>query len=346
MFLENIKKILEKDLQSRREPSYRLKQANQAIYIDLINNWDKITNFSNDLREKLNKECSLEIKAKLLEERNGKSAKALIYLEDGLKVEAVLMKHNSRNTVCISSQVGCPMGCIFCATGNSGFERNLKWEEIIMQALYFARYLKKTDEQIDNIVFMGMGEPLLNYDEVIKAINILNDKEKFNIGSRKISISTCGIPEGIRKLIQEGKQFNLALSLHAPNDMLRSQLMPINQNYSIDKVLGAIKEYIKVTGRKVMIEYVMLKDVNDSESMARELVRLLKNKLKNLYFVNLISYNKSAGEADKTGEFEPSKEEQINKFKKILEDSNITVTERYRLGRDIKGACGQLAGKD
>ncbi|NQU99550.1 MAG: 23S rRNA (adenine(2503)-C(2))-methyltransferase RlmN [Parcubacteria group bacterium] len=331
MFLQNIEKMLAK------EPNYRLKQANQAIYIDLINSWDKATIFPNGLREKLNKEYSLEIKAKLLEEKDGKSAKALIYLKDGLKIEAVLMKHGGRNTVCVSSQVGCPMGCTFCATGNSGFERNLSSEEIIIQVLYFARHLKKTDEKIDNIVFMGMGEPLLNYEEVIKAINILNDKDKFNIGSRKISISTCGIPEGIRRLTQEGKQFNVALSLHAPNNSLRSQLMPINTNYSMDEVLGALKEYIKTTNRKVMIEYVMLKDINDSQDMARELARLLKNKLKNLYFVNLISYNK-------TGKFEPSEEEQVGKFKKVLEDLNVTVTERYRLGRDIKGACGQLAG--
>ena len=331
MFLQNIEKILEK------EPKYRLKQANQAIYIDLINNWDKATIFPNGLREKLNKEYPLEIKAKLLEEKDGKSAKALIYLEDELKVEAVLMKHGERNTVCISSQVGCPMGCTFCATGNSGFERNLTWEEIIIQALYFARYLKKTGEKIDNIVFMGMGEPLLNYGEVIKAVNQLNNPNSFNIGSRRISISTCGIPEGIRKLVQEGKQINLALSLHAPNDVLRSQLMPINTNYPIDKVLGALREYIKVTNRKVMVEYVMLRDVNDSQDMARELARLLKSKLKKLYFVNLISYNK-------TGKFEPSSEKQVGKFKKVLEDLNVTVTERYRLGRNIKGACGQLAG--
>jgi len=346
MFLQNIEKILS------NEPKFRLKQANQAIYVDLISSWDKATIFPNGLREKLNKEYPLEIKAKLLEEKDGKSAKALIYLKDELKVETVLMRHKGRNTVCVSSQVGCPMGCTFCATGNIGFERNLNWEEIIMQVLYFARYLKKIDEKIDNIVFMGMGEPLLNYEEVIATIRILNNKDKFNIGSRKISISTCGIPEGIRRLIEEDKQFNLALSLHAPNDRLRSQLMPVNINYPIDKIMNALKEYIKETNRKVMIEYVMLKDINDSQDMARELARLLKNKLKNLFFVNLISYNKfaegadqPAGEAGKTGKFEPSEEKQVGKFRKVLEDLNITVTERYRLGRDIKGACGQLAGK-
>ncbi len=332
MFLENIRKILS------NEPKFRLKQAEKAIFVDLIENWSEATIFSKDLRRKLNKDCSLDIKAKLLEEKDKKSAKTLIYLDDNFKIETVLMKHRTRNTVCISSQVGCPMGCIFCATGNIGFERNLIGEEIIIQVLYWARYLKKTDEKIDNVVFMGMGEPLLNYEEVIKAIHILNDKEKFNIGSRRISISTCGIPEGIRRLISEGKQINLALSLHAPNGRLRSQLMPVNTNYPIEKVLKAVKEYIKETNRKVMIEYVMLRDINDSQDMARELANLLKDNLKHLFFVNLINYNE-------TGKFKSSYPDQIGKFKRILENENITVVERYKFGQNIKGACGQLAGE-
>lgn len=333
MFLQKIKKIFEK------EPKFRLKQAEKAIFVDLIDDWSKATIFSKDLREKLNKECLLEIKAKLLEEKDKDSAKALIYLEDDKKFETVLMKHKGRNTVCISSQAGCPMGCLFCATGNSGFERNLNYDEIILQVIYWARYLKKENERVDNVVFMGMGEPLLNYEEIIKAINILNDKEKFGIGSRKISISTCGIPEGIRKLIKEGRQVNLALSLHASNDRLRSQLMPINQNHNIEKVLNATREYINNTGRKVMIEYVLLGGINDSQDSARELANLLKDRLKHLFFVNLISYNE-------TGKFRASSDEQIRKFKNILENENIVVVERYRFGQNIKGACGQLAGED
>lgn len=338
MFLKSIKNILEK------EPSYRLKQADKAIFKHLIGDWKEATIFSNDLRKKLNEDCPLEIKAKLFKENKDNACKALIYLEDGNAIETVLMRHKKRNTICLSSQVGCPMSCVFCATGKSGFRRNLNSEEIILQALYWGRFLKSKNKNINNVVFMGMGEPLLNYDEVIKAIRILNDKDKFNIGARRISISTCGIPEGIRKLMRENKQINLALSLHAPNDRLRSYLMPINKEYSINKILGALREYIKTSNRKVMIEYVMLDGVNDSQDMARELARLLKDKLKNLYFVNLIAYNKSAEEADKTGQFRSSSPDQINKFKRILEDSGITVVERYRFGRDIKGACGQLAG--
>lgn len=331
MFVNCVQKILKK------QPKFRLKQAEKAIFVDLIDSWDNATIFSKDLREKLNKECPLKIKDKLLEEEDKNTAKALIFLEDDQKVETVLMKHKNRNTVCISSQVGCPMGCLFCATGNLGFERNLTCEEIILQVIFWARYLKKIGGRVDNIVFMGMGEPLLNYDEVRKAINILNDKEKFGIGSRKISISTCGIPEGIKKLMQEGKQVNLALSLHASNDRLRSEIMPINKKHNIDKVLGAVKDYIDNTGRKVMIEYVLLSGINDAQDNARELARFLKKELKHLFFVNLINYNE-------TGRFRPSSLEQTRKFKNILENENIIVVERYRFGQNIKGACGQLAG--
>lgn len=331
MFLVKIEEKL------KNEPRYRLQQAQKAIYVDLISDWEEATIFSKNLRKELDKRCSLEIKAMLLEEGDKKSAKALIYFKDELRIETVLMKHKDRNTVCLSSQIGCPMGCLFCATGNLGFERNLTFEEIIVQVIYWARYLKKLNERIDNVVFMGMGEPLLNYKEVKKAINILNDKNKFNIGSRKISISTCGIPEEIKRLAKENRQVNLALSLHASNNRLRSELMPINKKYSLDKVLGAVKDYIDNTGRKVMIEYVMLAGINDSQDNARELARLLRDKLKHLFFVNLIVYND-------TGRFKPSSPEQIRKFKRILENENIVVVERFRLGRNIKGACGQLAG--
>jgi 23S rRNA (adenine2503-C2)-methyltransferase len=337
MLIKNLKEILSS------EPAYRFKQADKAIYVDLISNWDEATIFSLNLREKLNKECPLSIKSKLFEDSD--ALKALIYLEDKNAIETVLMRHRGRNTVCLSSQVGCPVGCLFCATGNMGFERNLTFEEIIIQVLYWARYLKKVNQRVNNIVFMGMGEPFLNYDEVMKAVEILNDPNRFNIGSRKISISTCGIPDGIKELSREKYQLSLAFSLHAANERLRSEIMPINKSYPLGKVLDSIREYIKITKRKVMIEYVMLADVNDTEDDARELVRLLKNNLENLYFVNLISYNKSAEEADQIGKFKPSSADKIAKFKKILENSQITVIERYRFGRNIKGACGQLAGE-
>jgi 23S rRNA (adenine2503-C2)-methyltransferase len=217
-----------------------------------------------------------------------------------------------------------------------GFKRNLEIWEIIEQVLFFARYLKKNKERINNIVFMGMGEPFLNYKNVIESIKILNDKDGFNFGIRHFSISTVGIVEGIEELIKENLQINLAISIHAPNDDLRLKLMPINKTYSIQKILNVVNDYIEKTKRRVMFEYVMIKNVNDSEENAKELAKLMK---KPLYFVNLISFNP-------TGTFNPSSPLKIKKFKEILEKRGITVTQRYRFGQDIEGACGQLATKD
>ncbi len=258
-------------------------------------------------------------------------------VKDGSKIESVLMKHeDGRRTVCVSSQVGCSVGCKFCATGQQGFKRNLTSGEIIEQVLFFARLLKKTKEKVTNVVFMGMGEPFLNYDNVIGAIKILNDKNGFNLGSRHFSISTAGIVEGIEKLSEEKLQVNLAISLHAPNNELRSKLMPINKIYPIEKILAAVDDYIKKTNRKVMFEYLMINGVNDSEEEAEELVKILK---KPLYFINLISFN-PVGHSD----FKPSPGWKIKKFKEVLEKNDIPVTQRYRFGREIKAACGQLAG--
>ncbi len=308
------------------EPKFRLKQIDEAIYDKAIAGWDEATTLSKPLREKLKKECPLGIKGKIFKSEDGKTEKALIG-----KVEAVLMKHkDGRATVCVSCQEGCPMGCSFCATGKMGFCRNLTAEEMVSQVLFF----KRQGEDISNVVFMGMGEPFLNYDEVLKAVRILNSK--MGLGARRISISTCGIIDGIKKLAKEDLQVNLALSLHAPNNKLRSQLMPVNNRYSLDKVLSAINDYIKRTNRRVMLEYVMLDKVNDSEEHAKELAWLLKNSLSGLYMVNLINYNQ-------TGKYKPS--ENIEKFKEVLEQEHVPVTRRYSFGQDIKGACGQLATK-
>lgn len=315
------------------EPKYRLKQANSAIFVNLIESWKDATFFSPDLREKLEKECDLSIKAQTLVSKSKDSIKAKITLKDNLQIETVLMRHqDGRNTVCVSSQVGCPLACGFCATGSMGFKRNLDYLEIIEQVLFFSRYLKKENSRVSNIVFMGMGEPFLNYDNVLKAIKILNDKDFFNIGARNISISTSGIVEGIERLAKEGLQVNLAISLHAPNNELRSSIMPINKKYSIDDVLRAVDGYIKETKRKVMFEYLLIKDLNDSDESAKELVKLMK---KPLHFVNLIMYNE-------TGKFKPSTKERVEAFKKILKKEKIEFTERYRFGQDIKAACGQF----
>jgi len=207
----------------------------------LIEDWDKATSLPLSLREKLKKEVPLTIKAKLLQSKDKKTIKALLELEDGIKIESVLMLHNdNRSTVCVSSQAGCALGCLFCATGQLGFKRNLDYWEILEQVLLFARHQK-----ISNVVFMGMGEPFLNYDNVLKAVRIINDPHCFNIGARKISISTVGLFSGIEKLIEEDIQVNLSISLHAPNNELRSKLMPINKKYPLDKVLKKLMNTLK-----------------------------------------------------------------------------------------------------
>ena len=325
------------------EPVFRLNQAKRAIFRDLIEDWHSATTLALAWREKLAGECPLEIKAEVFVSKDGRSAKALITLEDGAKVETVLMRHQGikskqdRNTICVSSQIGCPLECVFCATGQLGFKRNLTAGEIIEQVLFWGRWLKNDCGAINNVVFMGMGEPFLNYDNVMAAIKIINDKDAFNIGSRHISVSTVGIVEGINKFALEPLQANLAISLHAPDDGLRTQLMPVNKQYPLGEVLSAAVGYIKKTNRKLMFEYLMIKDFNDSEACAKKLAALLKELPQHLIMVNLISYNQ-------TGVFSPSPAAQIKKFKNILMKANIQAIERFRFGQDIKGACGQLAG--
>ncbi|MFA5432126.1 MAG: 23S rRNA (adenine(2503)-C(2))-methyltransferase RlmN [Candidatus Paceibacterota bacterium] len=320
--------LIEEKLKS--QPKYRIKQVHKLIFQDLIEDWNSASVLPIALREELKKFCSLEIKHQIFDE--GNTLKALIELEDGLKIESVLMKHTSdRSTVCVSSQVGCPLACSFCATGTMGLKRNLTAEEIVMQVLLFARICKVT-----NIVFMGMGEPFLNYDNVIEAIRMLNSAEYLNIGSRKISVSTSGIVEGIEKFMNEDLQVNLSISLHAPNDGLRSKLMPVNKKYPLRELMEAVDRYVLKTNRKVMFEYLMIEGENDSLECAYELAQLMK---KPLYMVNLIVYNP-------TGKFKASDSKTIKMFKECLEGEGIFTTQRYEFGRGIKAACGQLVTEE
>jgi 23S rRNA (adenine2503-C2)-methyltransferase len=318
----------------KTEPKYRIKQANEAVFKNFISDWSEATFFSKELRDLLNKECPLEIKADVLVSKDKDSVKAKITLTDGLQIETVLMRHkDGRNTVCVSCQVGCPLGCLFCATGKMGLKRNLTVNEIVEQVIFFDRYLKPENEHTTNITFMGMGEPFLNYDNVLGAVRIFNDAKYFNIGVRSISISTAGIIEGIKRLSDEPLHVNMAISLHAPTDELRKSLMPIDKKYPLPEVLKAVDEYIQKTKRKVMFEYIMIKDVNDSDDNARELIKIMNKKL---YFVNLISYNE-------TGVFKASDTKRIDSFKAVLEKAKIRYTQRYRFGDDIQAACGQFA---
>jgi 23S rRNA (adenine2503-C2)-methyltransferase len=315
------------------EPKFRLKQVQKAVFVDLVDTWDAVSVLPKSMREKLAHECPLTIQAEQLASPDGGTVKALITLHDGARIETVLMRHgDGRNTVCVSTLVGCPMGCTFCATGTMGMLRKLTADEILMQVLYFARYLKPEGARVGSVVCMGMGEPFLNYEAVMEAIRALHDKDMCNIGARHISISTCGILDGIQRLAREELPVNLAISLHGSNDAVRAQLMPIARTYPIHTLLATVDEYIAQTHRKVMFEYLLVEGINDSEVHARELAVLMKRKL---YMVNLISYNP-------TGKYTASSEECINRFRDILKKAGVEVTIRYRFGRDIEGACGQL----
>jgi len=324
--------ILDQLLQN--EPQFRQKQVYQAIFDRLLNDWEQATNLSKQLRDQLQQQFPLTLNSHIFSSKIDRTIKALITFEDNLAIETVLMRsQRGRNTVCVSTQIGCPLECSFCATGNMGLKRNLTDWEIATQVLLFARLLKKENDTINNVVFMGMGEPFLNYDNVLQSIKVLNNKDGLRLGARKFSISTCGITEGIDRLANEPLEINLAISLHAPNDQLRSKIMKINNQYPINKILSSVNIYIAKTNRKVMFEYLLLKGVNDSVENARQLAKLMNHKL---YMVNLIRYNPTQG-------FMASNQMTIDQFKKILEKEGIEVTQRYSFGQDIQAACGQLA---
>lgn len=321
------------------EPKFRYTQINKAVWQDYISSWEEASSLPKALRESLAAACPLEIRAELSKSAEGpKSLKAIIIFDDGEAIETVLIRQKGgRNTVCVSSQAGCPLGCTFCATGMNGFVRNLTAEEIVQQVLYWARFLKQENrgEKIENLVFMGMGEPFLNYPEFIKAVKFLNNPETFNIGARRMSVSTSGIVEGIKRLAGEKLQINLAISLHAAFDDLRRSLMPIAKKYPLHEIFKAVDSYIAKTGRRVMFEYLMIKGINDTDKDALELAKLMK---KPLYMVNLIPYNA-------TGRFKPSDRGRIEAFKKILEDNGVPATIRLSFGSGIDAACGQLKGR-
>jgi len=312
------------------KPSFRKNQVKNWVFKKLITSWENASSLPKSLRKELAEKAPLKIEGKVL--KGKKISKARIKLGNKDMVETVLMKHGERNTVCVSSQVGCPVGCTFCLTGKKGFFRNLKWEEIVNQILFFER-----STGITNVVFMGMGEPFLNYKEVIKAARFINQPDTFNIGARKISISTIGIPEKIIRFAEESFQANLAFSLHAPDNKLRTKLIPINEKYPLEEILKSLKLYLDKTNRKIMIEYVLINGVNDSRKKALKTAKLLKEYFPlHLFMVNLIIYNP-------TQDFKPSSIKNIENFKMVLEQEEIEVTIREKIGKDVKGACGQLA---
>lgn len=271
---------------------------------------------------------------------DGDTTKMLLNLGDGTLIETVLIQYESskinghpRSTICVSTQVGCAMGCVFCATGQMGFERNIRAEEIVAQIIHFAQLLRKREQHITNIVFMGMGEPLANYDETIRAIRLLTHQRAFGIGQRSITISTIGIIPGIDRLADEDLQIGLAISLHAPNDELRQRLVPTAGPHSVEDLISAGKRYFKKTGRRVTFEYALIDGINDSTKIACELAGLLRG---NGSHVNLIPVNPTAGD------FERPARRRVLAFEQILTDSGVNCTVRIEKGSEISAACGQL----
>lgn len=324
-------KELEEYFIENGEKSFRSIQVYEGLYKKRFNSFEEMTNISKSLREKLNNDFSMK-KIKLLIKQQGDNVnKYLFELEDGNKIESVLMFHDYGTSICVSSQVGCNMTCAFCESGRLKKVRNLLAYEILQQILLIEEDIKK---RITHVVVMGIGEPFDNYDNVMRFIKIINCGKGIDIGSRHITISTCGIIPGIKKFMNEDGQVNLAISLHAPNNEIRNKLMPINKAYPIEELISTIKEYIEKTNRRVTFEYIMLEGVNDSEKDAKELAKLLKGI--NGY-VNLIPYN----ETDNIG-FKRTKEWKILKFYDILKSNKINTTIRKEFGGKVDAACGQL----
>ena len=357
----NIQK-LEQILKDNNQPKFRLEQIQKAIYQDGISTWAEITTISKDLRKILEKEIkmlSFDVE-KVLVAKNADSIEALLKLNDGNLIESVLISPKPKTwSVCVSCQVGCAMGCRFCATGKMGFKRNLTAEEITDQVLFWHQYLKKNYHlfvnwklnppaggencDVKNIVYMGMGEPFLNWEEVSKSIKDLTNKKLFGFGSRSLSVSTAGIAEGIEKMAEEFPQINLAISLHFASDEKRDCYMPINKKDNLELLKQALKKYFQTTKRKVFLEYIMLAGINDSAKDAKMLADYIYSiGNRQLLHVNLIRYNTTPETSVEN--LKPSSKNQTQFFKKELEKQHIGVTIRKSLGEEIQGACGQLSG--
>ncbi len=319
-----------------KQPSFRARQVWEWLYAHQAADWDKMTNLPRSLREQLARFYALQPLTPIQEltSRDGLTRKILFRMADGLTIESVLMLYDQRYTVCVSSQVGCPIGCAFCATGQGGFVRNLTAGEIVAQPLHFARQLQVQGQNITHIVIMGMGEPLLNQQAVMQAVETWNDHRGFDLGARKITLSTVGYVPGIEELTRSTWQVGLAVSLHAPDDALRDQLVPLNRKYPLTTLLAACRNYTGQTGRRVTFEYALMDGINDSPDQARRLAALLQGWL---CHVNLIPLNPTSG-----GAYRPSPTERVRTFQHVLQEQNIPVTVRLRRGLDIAAGCGQL----
>ncbi len=330
--LENLKK----ELINMGEKPYRAEQIFKWIYQENVIDFDEMTNLSLELREKLKQNYTLCIfKVLKKQESSDGTIKYLFDVLDGNAIETVLMKYHHGYSLCVSTQIGCKMGCKFCASTGIAFARNLSSGEIVEELLAVERDQKI---KISNVVYMGIGEPLDNYDNVVNSIRIINNPKGINIGARHISVSTSGLVPNIYRLAEENIQCTLSISLHATNNEKRSSMMPVNNRYPIDELIKACKDYITKTNRRISFEYALAKDNNDNLEDAKELVKLLKGML---CHVNLIPINKI-----ENGAFDKSSNENIIKFRDYLNEHGIVATIRRELGSDIDAACGQLRRKN
>ena len=353
------------------QPAYRAGQLRQWLYKQVALDPAEMTNLPAALRARLAAESQIELLSPVTEtaSRDGQTTKALFRLHDGQLIETVLMRYNRRNTVCISSQAGCAMGCTFCATAKMGLQRNLTPGEIVAQVLYFERWLRREvpgvtksrseaerkghvsgversksvtaekgeePQRVSNIVVMGMGEPLANYTNLWKALHTLVDADGFGLGARHITVSTVGLVPAIDRFAEEALQVNLAISLHAPNDSLRTTLVPITHRYPIAELIAASRRYVARTNRRISFEYAMMAGINDSPALAEELATLLQGLL---CHVNLIPLNPIVGSP-----YQPSRREDVA-FVEVLRNGGVPTTLRVRRGIDIDAGCGQLRAR-
>lgn len=319
-----------------KEPRFRAAQVWRWIYHNLANDPAEMSNLPKDLRQRLSAMTyigHLPMAERVVAE-DGLTEKAALQTRDGQLVETVLMRYPGRNTVCVSSQIGCPLDCPFCATGRAGYSRDLTAGEIAAQVLHYSQRLRAENAHVTNVVFMGMGEPMLNLDAVWQALLNLNDPQGLALGMRRFTISTVGLIPGIERMAQAGLEVGLAISLHAPTDELRDKLVPINRRYPLARLLEATRLYVERTGRRVTFEYALADGVNDSDQCARQTVALLRGML---CHVNLIPMS-AVAESD----YRPATRERLVRFMEILRQAHIQTTLRISRGGDIQASCGQL----
>lgn len=331
------------DMKELGQPLYRAKQIWSGLYKELWSATDDFSTIPTELRGVLAERYDFShlTAQKSIESTDGETQKTAFKISENLAIETVLMRYRDRRTLCISSQAGCAMGCIFCATGQMGFRQNLTSGEIVEQVIQFARILAKTDERLTNIVIMGMGEPFHNYESTMAAIERMNDAQGLDIGARRFTISTVGLVPQILRFAKEKKQVNLAISLHAADDKLRSSLLPVNRKYPLDELMSACREYVDITKRRITFEWALIEGVNDGIDQATKLALLLKPFRQTgaaMCHVNVIPLNPT-----RKFEGKATSRQQAYFFQSILENHGIPCTVRIRRGIDIQAGCGQLA---